>query len=130
MNTLTPLDPPVKTNRMHVLGVAVSTIDIREAVRRCEELIESGRQDYVCAVDAHSVVEALKNAARRRALNRAHLSVADGMPLVWLGRLRGNHSIDRIYGPDLMLELCRLSIRRHWSHFFYGGAPGIAERLS
>jgi N-acetylglucosaminyldiphosphoundecaprenol N-acetyl-beta-D-mannosaminyltransferase len=127
---LKTLDLPVDPDRLKVLGVSVSAVNMRDTVRHCQELIKSGRQGYLCAVDAHSVVEALKNSAHRRALNRADLSVADGMPLVWLGRLRGSRSIDRVYGPDLMLELCRLSVQQHWSHFFYGGAPGIAERLS
>jgi N-acetylglucosaminyldiphosphoundecaprenol N-acetyl-beta-D-mannosaminyltransferase len=38
--------------------------------------------------------------------------------------------MSRVYGPDLMLEICRLSIGSGISHFFYGGAPGVAERLA
>jgi N-acetylglucosaminyldiphosphoundecaprenol N-acetyl-beta-D-mannosaminyltransferase len=38
--------------------------------------------------------------------------------------------MDRVYGPDLMLEVCRLSEERGYTHFFYGGNEGIAERLA
>jgi N-acetylglucosaminyldiphosphoundecaprenol N-acetyl-beta-D-mannosaminyltransferase len=38
--------------------------------------------------------------------------------------------MDRVYGPDLMLEVCRLSEERGYRHFFYGGNEGIAERLA
>jgi N-acetylglucosaminyldiphosphoundecaprenol N-acetyl-beta-D-mannosaminyltransferase len=52
------------------------------------------------------------------------------MPTVWVGRLQGFRHMDRVYGPDLMLEVCRLSEERGYTHFFYGGKDGIAERLA
>ena len=27
----------------------------------------------------------------------------------------------RVYGPDLMLEVCRISVKRKFTHFLYGG---------
>jgi N-acetylglucosaminyldiphosphoundecaprenol N-acetyl-beta-D-mannosaminyltransferase len=55
----------------------------------------------------------------------------DGVPLVWLGRLKGRRHMTRVYGPDLMLEVCRLSNESGGAlrHFFYGAAPGVAEEL-
>jgi N-acetylglucosaminyldiphosphoundecaprenol N-acetyl-beta-D-mannosaminyltransferase len=37
--------------------------------------------------------------------------------------------VERVYGPDLLLALCRHSIRTGYRHFFYGGRPGVPERL-
>ena len=28
------------------------------------------------------------------------------MPMVWMGWLRGHREMSRVYGPDLMLEVC------------------------
>jgi len=114
---------------VRVLGIDVSTVDMREAVRKCDLLIGSGRSEYICAADVHSVVEAFRDPAHRRALNGAYLTVADGMPLVWVGWLRGCTRMQRVYGPDFLLEMCRTSIDRGWRHFFYGGKTGIAVRL-
>ena len=38
--------------------------------------------------------------------------------------------MDRVYGPDLMLEVCRQSPERGWRHYFYGGADGVPEQLA
>lgn len=38
--------------------------------------------------------------------------------------------MDRVYGPDLMLALCERSLEKGYRHFFYGGAPGVPERLA
>ena len=52
------------------------------------------------------------------------------MPLVWLGRLRGFPLKRRVYGPELMLEFCRATVRKGYRHFFYGGTPGVADELA
>ena len=35
----------------------------------------------------------------------------------------------RVYGPDLMLDVCAWSQQSGCRHFFYGGMPGVAETL-
>jgi N-acetylglucosaminyldiphosphoundecaprenol N-acetyl-beta-D-mannosaminyltransferase len=68
------------------------------------------------------------------------LNTPDGMPLVWLGKLFGYQNIERVYGPDLLRDVCAYSaskgrvtpeglIEGGWKHFFYGAAPGIVEKL-
>ena len=68
--------------------------------------------------------------AVRRIHNAAGLVTPDGMPLVWLSRLMGFSHVERVYGPDLMLALCARSVTQGYRHFFYGGAPGVAEELA
>jgi N-acetylglucosaminyldiphosphoundecaprenol N-acetyl-beta-D-mannosaminyltransferase len=115
--------------RIHILGVGVSVVGMNDVIRQCDELIRSNGRGYICATDVHSVVEGLRDPAHRKILNQAYLTVPDGMPLVWLGQLRGSRAMRRVYGPDLMLALCDRSAERGWRHFFYGGKAGVAEKL-
>ncbi len=48
---------------------------------------------------------------------------------MWIGRLHG-YRVERVYGPDLMLELCAYGQKYNYRHFFYGGAPGVPELLA
>lgn len=116
--------------RFDVLGVQVDAIDLRTAADRLEEWIASGRRSYVCHANVHGVMEARSDPEVRAAYNRAGLTVADGMPLVWLGRRAGHAGTGRVYGPDLMLELCARAARSGASCFYFGGAPGVAESLA
>jgi N-acetylglucosaminyldiphosphoundecaprenol N-acetyl-beta-D-mannosaminyltransferase len=52
------------------------------------------------------------------------------MPLVWLGRAAVGPHVDRVYGPDLMLACCERSRALGYRHYFYGGAPGVADKLA
>jgi N-acetylglucosaminyldiphosphoundecaprenol N-acetyl-beta-D-mannosaminyltransferase len=114
-----------------VLGVRVDAVQIPEVCGRVEEWIEHRDScRYVAVTGMHGIMEAQHDPAFKSILNSADLVVPDGMPLVWLGRLRGRHLARRVYGPDLMLEVCHQTARRSCSHFLVGGAPGVADRLA
>ncbi len=118
------------SDRVNVLGVGVSSLNLPLAVAAMARAIEHRSKGYICVTGVHGVSEAQANPAFRTILNRAFLNTPDGMPMVWLGRLAGEKSMDRVYGPDLFLQACRVSLQTGWRHFFYGGAPGAAELLA
>ena len=122
--------PLSKQSCANVLGVRVDAVDISCAVAACEEMIATGGRGYVCVTGVHGVMEAQEDLEFRSILDRSFLTVPDGMPLVWVGKLQGSRGIQRTYGPDLMIELCRHSVQRNYRHFLYGGKAGVAEELA
>jgi len=114
-----------------VLGVRVDAVQIPDVIAQMERWIEERRGSHFIAVTGmHGVVEAQHDPAFKAILNSADLVVPDGMPLVWLGRRRGFALRRRVYGPELMLAFCAQTAHKGYRHFFYGGAPGVAERLA
>lgn len=115
--------------RVNVLGVGISATKMPDAVSIIHNWIVRNERHYVCVRDIHGVMESQKDEKLRRIHNVSGLTVPDGMPLVWIGRLNGFKNISRVYGPDLMLEVCRMSLRKGYTHFLYGGNIGVAEEL-
>jgi N-acetylglucosaminyldiphosphoundecaprenol N-acetyl-beta-D-mannosaminyltransferase len=115
--------------RANVLGVGVSAINLDLAVDLASRWIEAGDPGYVCLTGVHGVTEARADSAFRLILNRAAINAPDGMPMTWVGRLQGFRYMDRVFGPDFMTALCRLSAERGYRNFLYGGQPGVAELL-
>lgn len=74
-------------------------------------------------------MEAQRDSEFRGILDQALLVTPDGMPTVWVGRLQGHSQMRRVFGPDLMLAVCHASVKVGFTHFLYGGKPGIADQL-
>jgi N-acetylglucosaminyldiphosphoundecaprenol N-acetyl-beta-D-mannosaminyltransferase len=95
----------------------------------CSPTSGSHRPAMTTALGVAGIVEARRNQKLQRILNESVLNTPDGMPLVWLGKLFGYRSIDRVYGPDLLRDACAYGESRGWRHYFWGAAPGIVEKL-
>ena len=120
------MQPVPHTN---ILGVKVSALDMPAALTFMAACTAEGGRTYICCTNTHLLSEAQTNPGLRNALNRAGLVTPDGMPLVWLSRWQGQKQVERVYGPDLLLAACERSLETGWRHYFYGGAPGVAETL-
>ena len=120
----------MEVEKVNVLGVGISVLDQDRAREFLFDAVRNGRRGYVTITNVYSVSEAQRDPELRRIFNKALLSTPDGMPMVWMGRLQGQPSIRRVYGPDLVLNLCEHSLATGFSHFFCGGKPGVAEDLA
>jgi N-acetylglucosaminyldiphosphoundecaprenol N-acetyl-beta-D-mannosaminyltransferase len=129
-----PTSAAVKENTepcsFSVLNVRVDAVQIPGAIERIESWIANrGRCRYVAVTGMHGVTEAQHDPNLLRILNDADLVVPDGMPLVWLARLRGFGLKRRVYGPELMLSFCEATAGKGYRHFLYGGAPEVCDAL-
>jgi N-acetylglucosaminyldiphosphoundecaprenol N-acetyl-beta-D-mannosaminyltransferase len=131
LSTVAIADPQLRIPNYQVLGVRVDAVQIPDAIKVLESWIaERGPARYVAVTGMHGVSVSREDAEFGRILGDAGLVVADGMPLVWLGRWQGfKHMRRRVYGPELMETFCRETGSRY-RHFFYGGAPGVADALA
>jgi N-acetylglucosaminyldiphosphoundecaprenol N-acetyl-beta-D-mannosaminyltransferase len=119
----------MEVEKVNVLGVGISVLDQDRAREFLFDALRSDQRGYVTVTGVHGVMEAQNDPALRHIFNGALLATPDGMPMVWMGKLQGHRSIRRVYGPDLMLNLCQHSIAQGFTHFLYGGVTGVVEQL-
>jgi len=115
--------------RVEVLGVGISALNLDSAKRTILERLEKRKKGYICVTGVHGVIEAQDDSKFRQILNESFLTTPDGMPMVWVSWLKKHREVDRVYGPDLMLEMAGATRDGKFTHFLYGGRPGIAELL-
>ena len=118
------------TKDVEILGVRVSALDMEAAVSRIAHWIANDSSEYVCVTGVHGVMESQADPDVLTIHNEAGMVTPDGMPLVWCARFAGASGVQRVYGPDLMLNVCAESTQRGWRHYFYGAAPGVADKLA
>src|ERR1043165_5830629 len=96
--------PFMSIARFNVLGVSLCAMNLAIARETVREALRERRKGYICVTGVHGVMEAQDDEGFRKILNHAFLNTTDGMPLVWLGKRQIAGGVDRVYGPDFMLE--------------------------
>jgi len=123
------MNPELKSNSVNILGIAVDPLDMESALANIGSALSQRRKGYVCIIGVHGIMEAHRDPKLAQIYARSTLAVPDGMPTVWLGHWQGFGQMQRVAGPDLMLEVFRRPEFAHCTHFLYGGKEGVAIEL-
>ena len=116
---------PSPETTYNVLGLGVSALSLAQTSAAIVAARGTLRRGYICHGTAHGFTLAQSDSYLKAAYRAAWLTTPDGMPLVWLGPT----GTERVYGPDLLLAVCDAGRAVGLRHYFYGGAPGVAETL-
>ena len=115
--------------KFEILGVKISAINMEDACDIIRQAITSRKKIYISVCPVSTVMECLKDQKMLVSVNSATLATPDGMPVVWLGKMKGHSNIRRVYGPDLMLEACKISAEKGFKNYFYGSSEQVLEKL-
>ncbi|QWD98806.1 WecB/TagA/CpsF family glycosyltransferase [Polynucleobacter sp. MG-5-Ahmo-C2] len=115
-----------------VIGIPVDIGNIKGISKKL--MLLAGQKNnaggYICVANVHMLTIAHESAVFKSALQNAKLVVPDGMPLVWTQKLKGFKQAERVSGPDLMLELCKLASLEGKSIYLLGSNAQTLSLLS
>jgi N-acetylglucosaminyldiphosphoundecaprenol N-acetyl-beta-D-mannosaminyltransferase len=107
-----------------LFGIRLNAGDMTTAVDSITQFAKSAQGGLVCVANVDMLTRAKRTPRLARIMQGARAVVTDGMPLVWaLKTLQGINSAHRVYGPQLMLELCSSAEKQSIGIFLYGGTP-------
>ena len=115
-------------NKVDILGVKVDSLTMAEAVAQVEGFIEEGKPVLIATANAEMIMRATKDEELREILNQAALVTPDGAGTVWAAHHLGFEMPERVAGYDLAQELMAEAAPRGQRIFFFGSAPGVAEK--
>ena len=127
-----PIEPFSDTegySRFPVGVVSLSAMTLESARDRVANWIQTGQKKYVNICTADTVVQCFDRPDMAKIVANAGMATTDGMPLVWMAKHFGFTDSSRVYGPDLMLELCALSEEKGYTHYFYGATDEVLDQL-
>lgn len=116
-------------SRLKVLGFPLDLLDYAVANDWILGFAFYGESRYICCANVHTVMEAYDSPEFASVINSADLVTPDGMPLVWMMRLKGERKQTRVYGPTLMLHVLETAAQEGIPVGFYGGKTEVLELL-
>lgn len=118
----------MRPQQFTILGVEIDALTPESAIDILRDLVVTRTPGYFVFCTVSTIITAQDDPALARSLAHATLVTPDGMPLVWLGRRAGVGDVDRVYGPDFMLDVFAAT-GAELSHYFFGGGPGVADAM-
>lgn len=112
---------------VHYMGVRIDNIDYAGVSGKIRETLGDNGKAYICVNDVASVIMAGRDGEIFRAINSSMLSIADGTPLAWFGRLAGCGVIERISGMELMKNL--FAENGGYRHYLLGDTDNTIGRV-
>lgn len=113
---------------VEILGVPVAALTMREAVEQTERWMDERRGALIATANAEMIMNATRDEELFEILRSADLVVPDGAGTVWAARHLGYEMPERVAGYDLSQELLRRAPQKNRRVFFFGSAPGVAEK--
>ncbi len=118
-----------RLSKFSILDVNISAIDMNDACSLIEDAILRRQKKYICVCPVSTIMECKRDEKVLKSVNSADLATPDGMPTVWIGRIYGHKNIKRVYGPELMIEVCDISQKKGYKSYFYGSSEDVLNKL-
>ncbi len=119
-----------RPQKYDLFGVQVSATTYDEATDFILQSARQGRSAVVSAHAVHAVVTSSDDPELLATVNRFDIITPDGQPVRWaLNALHRTGLRDRVWGPELMLRVCRGAAREDVPIFLYGSSPEVLALL-
>ncbi len=117
------------TIKPEIIGVRVDPTSYSESVSQIILWAQNGESRYVCITNVNNIMEAHDSPKYKQVMNKSDISTPDGMPLVWVLRLKGFRKQQRVYGPELMMRVLEAASEAGVPVGFYGATPEVLSAL-
>lgn len=117
-------------NRMKFLNTQVDNLSMDEALERIDELIKKNKNAYVVTPNVDHIVKLETDMDLRKIYRDADLILTDGMPLIWISKLKNEPIKEKVSGSDLFPKVCEMAAKKGYKVFLLGAAEGVAAKAA
>ncbi len=113
-----------------ILGLRVDCVSPDQALEIIDRFIQEKTPRQIVTADASMVVIARRDPELRSIVEKSDLVTPDGAGILWASRLLRIPVFRKVSGVDLADRLCALSPTKDYRIFFFGAAPGVADKAA
>jgi N-acetylglucosaminyldiphosphoundecaprenol N-acetyl-beta-D-mannosaminyltransferase len=117
--------------KMNILGINMDCLKYKELYSIFDKWLsdKESRSHSFALVNVHACVSSLKDKTLLRIYNTADLVGIDSQPFLMWARLFYRKGCDRMYAPDLMLEIASQAKGKGYTFFLFGGYPDAPDKM-
>lgn len=116
--------------RLDVMGVGFSPVDMAGAVQRALALIAQRSRGWVVTPNPEIVMIAQKDPDMGNAVEGAALVLADGIGVIYAAKLLGTPLPAKVPGCDFAQNVMASLAKTGGSVFLFGAKPGVAKKAA
>ncbi|NFE74568.1 WecB/TagA/CpsF family glycosyltransferase [Clostridium botulinum] len=117
-------------SRMKFLNTEIDNLTMEEAILEIDKLISNKKPSYVVTPNVDHIVKLEHDKEFQNVYKEANLILTDGMPLIWISKLKSCPIKEKVSGSDLFPKICELSAKKGYKVFLLGAADGIAAKAA
>ena len=110
-----------------LLGLPFDAVDLQFTLQRIRAAADSRSPCFLSTPNLNFLIASQSDTIFRRSVINSDLSIADGMPIVWISHLLGIPIRERVAGSDVF-ERLKTDSTKKLSVYFFGGMEGVAEK--
>ncbi len=108
------------------MGLPIDSMSMEQALQHLQRARTTRQKCFFSTPNLNFLITSYKKPNFRESVCMSDLSLADGMPLVWISKLLKIPIRERVSGSDLFDGL-RRQTESLWRIFFFGGPQGAAQ---
>lgn len=120
----------MKIPSIEILGVHVHPLTVEQLHNYLAWAIDTNQHQLVLHVNVHALNLAERQPWLHEFFNRAEIVFCDGAGVILGARILGYYIPERITYADWIWQLGEFAEQNHYSLFFLGAKPGIAEKAA
>lgn len=117
----------LNTNRMKFLNTEIDNLTMQESLEIIDELINRKNPSYVVTPNVDHIVKLEEDTEFQEVYENADLILTDGMPLIWISKIKKTPIKEKVSGSDLFPKVCELAAKKGYRLFLLGAAEGVAD---
>lgn len=117
----------IEKARLRYWDIAIA--DYGDILALMDEWRKGQGKHYICFCDANGLAHGWSEPDLQQAYQGADAVFADGISLKWLAKVSSGKVPKHVMGPVFFEKAMAYGVSRGWRHYFFGGAPGVAETL-
>lgn len=116
--------------KFDVFGVGINGISLNTAIFQIVEMSKKKQAAQITPLAVHGLMIAVQNPNFLKILNNFTLVLPDGQPIRYCLNIFHNLNLkNRVYGPDLMLGLCKELALNEIPLYLYGSTETVVNHL-